>query len=208
VAITLAQIGEFSFILAEEATKFKILPDDGYDILVACAIVSISLNPLFFRGALTMGKWLSKRRAPLMPTSEPLFFSQDKAVVVGFGPVGRKMTSALEAKGFEVVLIDQNIDTIHEIEKTGRQAIYGDASSRHILEAAGLAKAKILVITPPDLQVHLSTVHHAKEINPSLDILCRTRFEADNEPLLTQGVQVLCSEEETVKAIDKLFLEA
>ena len=207
VAVSLGQIGEFSFILAEEGLKFHLLPDEGFDIIVACAMVSIAVNPLLFSWALQFLEKRDRLKGSTWLQDTAMLTPRDKAVVVGYGPVGKLAAETLEDIGFDISIIDQNIDTIEEIKRTHRHAVYGDSSLRQILEAAGLATAKILIITPPTIQTHLSTIHLAKELNPGLDILCRVRYEADKNLLLPLGVQVICSEEEAARGIQAALKE-
>lgn len=207
VAVALGQIGEFSFILAEEGLKFNLLPDEGFDIIVACSIISIALNPLLFSWAL---KYLEERdriRGATWLQDSALLTPRETAVVIGFGPVGKLAAETLEKIGFDISIIEQNIDTVEEIKRTHRHAVYGDAALRKILEVAGIKEAKILVITPPTIQTHLATIHLAKELNPELDILCRVRYEVDKNLLLPLGVQVICSEEEAARSIHEALRE-
>lgn len=207
VAIALAQIGEFSFILAEEALNLEIFPDEAYDIIVACAIVSIALNPLLFKGVLSglEMRITQKGRITGGKLEETLQAPRKKAVVVGFGPVGKRAVETLEAQEYEVLIIDQNIDTINEIHATNRKALYGDATSRHILEAAEIKDASLLVITSPQLQGNLAIVHLAGDIHHGLHIISRTRYERDKKIFEGLGVQVVCCEEEAARALAQLL---
>ena len=155
VALGLAQVGEFSFILGDLAREQGLLSDTGFSLLVACALVSIAVNPFLF-GALepiesrlrgtgwlwrllnrvSAGRYAAANEAAaaaLAGAPEPL------AVVVGYGPVGRSVDEALRQAGTPTVVIDLNMDTVAEIRASGRQAIFGDASHAEILRQAGAA---------------------------------------------------------------------
>src|SRR5688572_8541074 len=145
VAVALAQIGEFSFILADLAADLKLLGPESQSLLVACAIVSITLNPLVFRGVGPLEAWLRRRpriwrmlsqrseacvrRLPTIPTptdsQEP---PRERAIVVGYGPVGKTASSILKDFGLETVVIETNVDTVSNLSAAGHVAIYGDAT--------------------------------------------------------------------------------
>src|SRR6185295_1748891 len=168
VAIGLAQIGEFSFILAELGREHKLLEPQAQSLLVACAIVSISLNPLLFRGIAPLDAWLRRRprvwrflsarseakarRLPLPPLPAADTDPNGRAIVVGYGPVGRTVSSILKDFGITPVVVDLNVDTVAGVSATGGFAIYGDASHRDILKVAGIETARYLLITLPDLE--------------------------------------------------------
>ena len=152
VALGLAQVGEFSFILGDQARQQGLLSDRGFSLLVACALVSIAVNPLLFgaldrlEGMLRRTGWLwrllnrvsagryaaanDETATAIAGAPEPL------AVVVGYGPVGRSVDEALRQAGTRTVVIDLNMDTVAAIRAGGRQAIFGDASHSDILKQA------------------------------------------------------------------------
>ena len=158
VALGLAQIGEFSFILSELARKHGLMPDAGHNVLVAAAILSITLNPLLFRSldpiealaaapAAALGAAQRPRRAAGARgqrgggrAGRPAASRRGSrlAVVVGFGPVGRSVDRLLRDAGLTTVVIDMNMDTVAELQRQGQAAIFGDASREAILEQAGV----------------------------------------------------------------------
>lgn len=208
VGFALAQIGEFSFILSEEAMNLKMLPDEGYDILVACALVSISVNPLFFKlkdKLLHLHKKMTSAPPAAQPESQEQTFP--KAVIVGFGPIGQGVAHTVEQLGFKTMIVDLNIDTVAKLIEEGRQAIYGDASHRPILESAQLALASLLVITTPDAETNYAIVKIARQINATLPILARIRYESDQYLLRDVKVQLICCEKEAMKAFDEAIVK-
>ncbi|HEY1108546.1 MAG TPA: cation:proton antiporter, partial [Opitutaceae bacterium] len=156
VAGGLAQIGEFSFILGEMARMYDLMPDEGHHALVACAIVSISLNPWLFKSMLQLEGWVKKRpklhallnrrveklgRDANAPVAAELAKpSAPRALVVGYGPVGRTVARRAEECGIEPVVIDSNVDTVLTLQSEGKKALYGDASRSDILKEAGIAQ--------------------------------------------------------------------
>src|SRR5688572_13081057 len=155
VAVGLAQIGEFSFILSELARDHGLMPDVGHDVLVAAAIVSITINPLLFRSLPALERWLrghpgmwnllngrAERRAlarsrAAVPESEQPDESR-RAIVIGFGPVGRSVLRLLNDAGLAAIVIDMNLDTVNRLNTQGQSAIFGDASHESILKQAGV----------------------------------------------------------------------
>lgn len=193
VAVALAQIGEFSFILADAAFKLNLLPETGNSLLVACSIVSIAINPLFFLLVEPMERWLKRRpklwkvltqrsesRAKRLPDQLNLAGSHSpdrpRAIIVGYGPVGRTATTILKDFGVEPVIVDLNVDTVTNIAAAGGLAVYGDASHREIQEAAGIHNAKYLLITIPDLATRTVIILIARELNPDIKVFVRARY--------------------------------
>lgn len=208
VSIALAQIGEFSFILAEEAMRLKLLPDDGYDLIVACAIVSISLNPLLFSGAERLWRRLEKKMQSVSvgPRNEPIFKKIRKAIIVGFGPVGKSTANLLEKIGYSVTIIERNIDTVAKLKEEKKRAVYGDATSSDILESAQIDDANLLVLTVPDKTIAVSIINIARQMHPKIEILTRVVYVSDEQFFRSLNVHLISSEEETIKAFhDAIF---
>jgi CPA2 family monovalent cation:H+ antiporter-2 len=211
VAIGLAQIGEFSFILASVAKQHGLLPDDGMNMLVATAMISITVNPLLFRSldrferAIRRVPWLwrlldarhARRTQGLDADAATRLSTRTKplAVVVGYGPVGRLVDALLRDAGLETAIVDMNIDTVRQLQSKGRIAIYGDASRREVLEQAGIRDAVHLVLSLPNSEERGSLVMLARELNPSIEITARARYLAEREVLTRAGANTVVSEE-------------
>lgn len=202
VAVALAQIGEFSFILSEEAVNLKILPDEGYDIIVACALISIAINPLLFTVCNFLEKYFDKHldsSVEHLDKEKPLIIHR-KAIVMGFGPIGQAVVSWLEKRGFATIIIDNNVDTIAQLKTEHREAVFGDASLEQIQEAVQIETAALLVITIPDVETAIHSVKIARQLNPKIKVFVRTNYTTDHLLLKELNVQVVCSEEETQHA--------
>jgi len=201
VAVALAQIGEFSFILSEQAMHLRIIPDEGYDMIVACGLISIALNPFLFKASMLLKNYLKKRSGKLSPKNESALLN-DKywAIVVGFGPIGQAVAAALEQMGYQTVIIDSNVNTITRLRRENKEALYGDASVQHILEAAHIDQAQLLVITLPEVSIAYDTIKIAKQLNPLLKVLTRVNYVSDQEQLKDLGVTIICGEEEAKEA--------
>lgn len=202
IALALAQIGEFSFILSEQALKLDILPEAGYDIIVACAIASIALNPILFIWIDDALVYFEKKRfLKPVPQKEVKTHSR-KAIVIGHGPIGRQVVKTLEILDVEPVVIDLNVETVTHLIEQDREAIYGEASHPHILESAHIDTANLLVITIPDETAAIRIIKIAKLLRPDLPILARVNYLSQSSVIKHLGVDVVCSEEESIKAFN------
>jgi CPA2 family monovalent cation:H+ antiporter-2 len=222
VALALAQIGEFSFILSDLGRAYGLIGRDAHNLLVACAIVSITLNPMLFRtlgpieralqGWPPLWRFLNRRATRregemneqagrlLVRSEEPL------AVIVGYGPVGRTVDSILRTSGLETVVVDLNMDTVQSLTKLGRAAIYGDAFNIEVMHQA-LPRATHLVITLPHSANRNPLIASAKLINPGIKVFVRARYLAERAELEQVGADEVCYEEaEASVALARLVL--
>jgi CPA2 family monovalent cation:H+ antiporter-2 len=223
VALGLAQIGEFSFILGDLARHNGLLGEDGYSLLVACAMVSISLNPFLFRlldpieGRLRRHKRLwrlldarsaRKRAAINARTAEAIEAeAQPLAVIVGYGPVGQAVDRALRRAGTDTVVIDLNMDTVAELEAKGQRALFGDASQPGLLEQAGIARARHLIVTLPHSVNRAPLIAAARELSPRCRIVVRARYLREYADLIHVGANAACFEEaEAAAALTEVVL--
>ena len=228
VGIALAQVGEFSFLLATEAINHDLMTEEGRSLLVATAIISITLNPLAFRTIEPIERWLrskprlwkalgsrseagglrlnaemADRLAANAGSDEP----KTRAVIVGYGPVGQTATRILRGFGVETVVVDLNIDTIRELANHGELGVYGDSTRHDILEAAGIKEAKYLLVTVPDVLVRTLVIISAKELNNELKVFARARYLKERAWLEEVGATQICIEEaETAVGLAKLLL--
>jgi CPA2 family monovalent cation:H+ antiporter-2 len=223
VALGLAQVGEFSFILGDLARQNGLLSDTGFSLLVACALVSISLNPVLFASLDGLEGWLRRRPAlwRLLNAAGSRRYAAANAetvaavaranvplaVVVGYGPVGRAVDEALRQAGTRTVVIDLNMDTVAQLNSRGRQAIFGDASHAGILAQAGLARATHLVVTLPHSVNRTPMIAAARQLNPACRILVRARYLRERAELELVGTNAVCYEEvEAAVALTSLVL--
>jgi CPA2 family monovalent cation:H+ antiporter-2 len=223
VALGLAQVGEFSFILGDQARQQGLLSDRGFSLLVACALVSIAVNPLLFgaldrlEAVLRRTGWLwrllnrvsagryaaanDETAKAIAGAPEPL------AVVVGYGPVGRSVDEALRQAGTRTVVIDLNMDTVAAIRAGGRQAIFGDASHADILKQAGAQRASHLIVTLPHSVNRTPMIAAARQLNPGCRIFVRARYLRERDDLEQVGTSAVCFEEvEAAAALTSLVL--
>jgi CPA2 family monovalent cation:H+ antiporter-2 len=187
------------------------MPDEGHHVVIAAAIVSITLNPILFGRIDLIERWLQRRprlwnllnaranrrmnqinataQREIAATEKPL------AVIVGYGPVGRVVDALLRDTGLETVIVDLNMDAIKSLTERGRRAIFGDANRMGILEQAGIKKAVHLVVTLPHSANRASLVLAARELNPSLEVTVRARYLRERQTLQEAGATTIVFEE-------------
>lgn len=224
VAAVLGQIGEFSFILAALGRELGILPDAATNGLVAAAIVSISVNPLIYRtvGPLEQGlarrprlwRFLNARSrgastgAGAPPeAAEAVVDPHYRAVIIGYGPVGRTVTRLLQEQGIAPAIVEMNLATVQELRAAGVKAFYGDATLRTTLELAGVGAAGTFVLSISGFRGAEEVIRLAREINPKIHILARTRYLADIPALRRAGAdRVFSGEGEVALAMTESVL--
>jgi CPA2 family monovalent cation:H+ antiporter-2 len=228
VAIALSQIGEFSFLLANEAMRANLLSTEGQSLLVACSILSIALNPMLFlcidplENRLRRIPWLWQRlngRAELggvdlnqstQATLLGMEQSQEQsatAVIVGYGPVGQTACRILMDFGVKPVVIDLNLDTVKSLTDSGMLSVYGDATRPDILNVAGIKHAKYLLVTVPAMLERTVIIIAARELNPKLRVFARARYIQERAWLSEVGADGIVTEEaETAVGLAVLLL--
>ncbi|MBK4723335.1 Kef family K(+) transporter [Azospirillum sp. YIM DDC1] len=199
VSASLAQVGEFSFILTGLGVTLGLLPPEGRDLILAGALLSITLNPLVFAGLDRLSGWLRRRPgmlgrlerqrndslSVLPPAHEG---PRDHAVIVGYGRVGSVVGKGLKSQNLPIVVIDQNRRRVEALRKRGVPAVYGDATTPGVLEAAGTRRARLIVVATPQGYQTRRVLDLARRINPSIDTAVRTHSEAEVAHLERQGV--------------------
>ncbi len=185
LAATLGQVGEFSFILAGLGRSVGALSPAAAQGIVLASIVMIALNPFLFRAA----RSIRDPATLTTPANEPQP-SAHRAVVIGYGPVGRTVARLLRDNGITPSIVELNHDLAADATKAGMRAICGDAAHRHTLEVAGIADAATLIFaasgTPP-----LPVIQVAKDLNPELRILARAPYLRDVASVKAAGADVV-----------------
>jgi CPA2 family monovalent cation:H+ antiporter-2 len=223
VAVALAQIGEFSFILASLGRNLHILPDSATNALVAAAIVSISLNPLLYRLVAPLENWASRRpRLRRWLTahvrqgavagssggdSDPSW--RHGAVVVGYGPVGQTLSRLLRENDIETTVIEMNLETVRRLREQGLSAVYGDASHRETLKSAGVDRAGSLIVSAAGIRGAEEIIRLARELNPKIRVLVRSAYLREMPALRLAGADsVFSGEGEVALAMTESILQA
>jgi CPA2 family monovalent cation:H+ antiporter-2 len=210
VAVALAQIGEFSFILATLGRDLGILPAEASSTLIAAAIVSITLNPMLYRLLPRLERWLPPDRLGLskLPKLPKKKLTRPRAVVVGWGPIGQTVTRLLQASDIEPIVIELNLDTVRNLRNRGIAAIYGDASRQEVLEEAGTDEANSLILTADAQSNRDEIVKLAHELNPKLLVIARCTYLKDVDGLRQSGAAAAFSGEgEVALAMTTFVLE-
>lgn len=181
VALSRAQVGEFSFILASlAATTYGVLPKEAVNVITGVAIITITLNAACYRFVPQLIDVLEKRGfgdaskndGEILP--EPTE-NHDRVIVVGHGPCGEICTRLLRENAVDAVVVEMNIDTVNRLTKAGIPAMHGDARRRSILTAAGVEKAISIIITSPAAPaMEIATM--ARSLNPDIYVMAHTQY--------------------------------
>jgi CPA2 family monovalent cation:H+ antiporter-2 len=207
VSAALAQVGEFSFILATFAISLGVLPESGMQVLVAASVISVTLNPLVFRAAAALSRWLTARGlagGKGKPAAPPPGEAEHRTIVVGYGPVGRTLTRLLREQGIQPTVLELNHETVRRLTSEGVRALHGDASQSGVLEGAGVTTADSLIFTASGSPT--AVIAAARELNPRLLVLARSTYIAESGALLAAGAEVVCSEAEVALAMTERLL--
>jgi monovalent cation:H+ antiporter-2, CPA2 family len=217
LAAGLAQIGEFSFIVAEMAKSLGLIPGSANNVVIGAAIITISLNPLLFRWVLALEPrfskfaWIARRNEKLGARANEIAAErmQDPgAIVVGYGPVGRTVTRLLAEFEINPIILETNIDVVLELQQRGKQALFGDASRPEILHAARVDAAAYLVVTVPNAEASLRIIQAAREIAPVIRIIARAEFINQAEAFHYAGAAIVRYDEaESAAALAEALLE-
>jgi CPA2 family monovalent cation:H+ antiporter-2 len=209
VGIALAQIGEFSFILATMGRELGILTAAATNALVAASIASIVLNPLAYRSIRPIERWIAQRprwwallnRPPSVPSDleaarlEQGGDERHRSVVIGYGPTGRTVVRLLRDNGISPTVIDLNMDAVRALKHDGVSAIYGDATRTDTLEAAGVARAGSLILGSAGMANSAEVIRAARTLNPGVRVLARASYLRDVASLSDAGADRVYSGE-------------
>lgn len=201
VAASLAQIGEFSFILAGLGVSLGLLSGEGQSLVLAGALISIALNPLVFAIVTPLRTWIIARSAVArrleqrpdpfaeLPMETESKYLKGQVVLVGYGRVGRRIARALGENGIPFIVAEQNRERVEALRKEGMAAVYGDAAGDPgTLIQAHIVDAAMLVIATPDTVDVRKMTTIARTLNPDIEIIVRTHSESEMELLESDGV--------------------
>ena len=189
ISTSLAQIGEFAFIIAGLGVSLQILPKEGHDLVLAGALISIMLNPLLF---LALDRWQAReearvlRDAPPEPDVVPIDIA-GHAIIVGYGRVGSQLATLLRERGVPLVLIEDDADLVEQARKHGFHAIRGNAASKRVMLEAAPQRAKLAVFAIPQALEAGETIARLKLLNPEITVLARAHSDTQVKHLLEHG---------------------
>ena len=193
VGVSLAQIGEFSFILIGLGVGLKVVPPEGQSLVLAGALISIALNAALFKAIAPVQAWvrarsflarrLERNDDPLaaLPMETPAAYLHGQVVIVGYGRVGRRIGEALAARGVFFVVLEQQRELVESLRAEGINAVCGDAVEPLALVQAHVARAAALVIATPDIRQVRKMVETARTLNPGIEVLIRVDSGANSE---------------------------
>jgi CPA2 family monovalent cation:H+ antiporter-2 len=198
ISASLAQIGEFSFILAALGVELKLLPSEGRDLIITGALISIFTNPLFFAA---LDRWQAKRKAaepegapaastddvpaPLTPTT-----LQDHAVVVGYGRVGAVVAADFRARNVPVLIVEESDKYAAAARAAQFETLQGNGATADMVAACNLPAARWLVVAIPNGFEAGQIVQQARKISPTLAIIARAHFDEEVDHLTKCGANV------------------
>jgi len=203
VAVGLAQIGEFSFILAHLGVQQGLLPAEGMEVLVVAAIVSIALNPLLFR-ALAAWELRGGNALPEADVAAPASAIDTGAnvVIVGADDAGRRLARLCADAGLDVALVDPSVDALEAAATEGVATVFGDPGRRDVLAAAGVANARVLVVAGGALAARMRTSLAARQVNPRIAIVAIASSDAERAWLREfESVALVDAADETAEAL-------
>ncbi|MGK2961051.1 MAG: YbaL family putative K(+) efflux transporter [Gemmatimonadaceae bacterium] len=207
ISASLAQVGEFSFILAALGVTLGLLPVEGQGLIVAVAILSISLNPLAFSGTRWLNRWVTAKpgllvwieREAIVKTDLPKgpHSLRNHVIMVGHGRVGSIVAAALAKQEAPYVVVEADLAKVESLRSRGVSAFFGDASRGGVLDQANLADARMLIVTSPDPYKTRAIIEAAREKNPGIDTVVRTHGERERQYLerMNVGLAVMGEQE-------------
>jgi CPA2 family monovalent cation:H+ antiporter-2 len=217
IAASLAQIGEFSFILAGLGVDLQLLPDQGRDLILAGAILSILVNPFLFA---LLDRWFARReparmervteleaiaaQEPPSTSREPVPVTSltDHVVLVGHGRVGKFISTKLAASGTPCLIIETNKNQLGELQTDETAFLIGNAADPEIAAAANIRQARCLLVAIPDAFESGQVVEQARKLNPDLPIIVRAHSAAQEEHVAKFGAtKVVMGEQEIARAM-------
>ncbi|MGD9915568.1 MAG: YbaL family putative K(+) efflux transporter [Rhizobiaceae bacterium] len=232
ISASLAQIGEFSFILAEMGVDLGLLPEEGRDLILATAILSILINPLVFAGVDRAKPWFERKlhKAPRPPLAgSPAEASASAApavavdaesdlvptrltghtILIGYGRVGSLIGKSLQQAGLPFLVIEDADKTVAALHADNIEVVVGNAASSEVFAAANPAGARRLILAIPNAFEAGLTIQRAKAANTDIVVIARAHFDAEVEHLKSLGADtVIMGEREIARGISDMVLES
>ena len=221
ISASLAQIGEFSFILAALAVSLGLMPAEAQSLIVAGALLSIALNSAVFATVEPARRWITARPRLLAllerpagalgepPPSVHADTLRRHAVIVGYGRVGGEIGRALAAQGVPYLVLEQDRQVVMSLRERGIPAFFGDASRAGMLDQVNVRDAQLLVVTAPEPFTARAIIAEARKANPAIDIVVRTHTDDERRYLEALDVgKVVMGERELARAMAEYALRS
>ena len=190
----LAQIGEFSFVLAQAGMNFQLIPDDFYNAFLASSIFTMILTPFFFKFAPVIANRFGEIE-PIKKTVEDEHKLTKHVIIVGFGLNGKNLARVLKEAGIQYIVVEMNPDTFQEQKSKGERIIYGDITREEILHQTKIEDANIIVFAISDPASARRGLIQAKIMKPDIYAIVRTRFLSEIDELMSMGADEVIPEE-------------
>jgi CPA2 family monovalent cation:H+ antiporter-2 len=189
ISTSLAQIGEFAFIIAGLGLSLKILPKDGHDLVLAGALITIMLNPLLF---MVLDRWQRREDARVLANTppEPDVVPVDiggHAIVVGFGRVGSQLARLLQERAVPVVVVEDDADRVAQARASGFPTVRGNVANRRVMQEAAPERANLAIFAMSHALEAGEAIERLKAVNPALSVLARAHSETQVKHLLEHG---------------------
>ncbi len=205
VGMALAQIGEFSFVLERAGRSAGLAPmgmdAGGSQAFIAATALLMLATPVLIQFGPTMGGVVERsmfgrlRLWRSVITDEEEQTLEDHTIIIGHGPAGRRLVEVLEQKGLPFIVVEMNPASVDALRKRGVHAVYGDATRGHLLETAGIHRAKLAVVVINDPEAAPRIIQRARFMNPTIEIIARTRLMSDVSRLTALGADIVVAEE-------------
>ncbi|MCG9096461.1 YbaL family putative K(+) efflux transporter [Laribacter hongkongensis] len=220
ISASLAQIGEFSFILAGLGLSLGLLPPEGQSLIVAGALISIALNPVVFASVPPLSRWLLARSALArrldarpdpyaeLPHDTEHHYLQGQVVLVGYGRIGEALAASMLARQIPFVVVEQNRERVDRLRERGIKAVCGDAAEPDVLVQAHIMHAAMLVVASDNPAAVPAMVDTALTLNPDIDLLLQAASEADWQELQQQCNATVIFGEDTLTQAMQMHVEA
>jgi CPA2 family monovalent cation:H+ antiporter-2 len=190
--IYLAQAGEFGFVLVAQADQFRLLSPDMMQVILAAMLLSMLSAPFLIQFAeplvrkLTANDWLA-RAAELTQIAARTMTRQDHVIICGYGRSGQNLARLLDREGIGYLALDSDPQRVREAAADGNTVVYGDATRKEALQAAGLARARAVAVTFADTSAAMKILHHVRALRPDLPVVVRTVDDSELERLNSAG---------------------
>ncbi len=213
-AVALAQVGEFSFILAEVGLDYGLIDDNAYQVFLSATVITMIAAPFMIQYGKHTGRFAEKlaflpylREGKMVNDGQEGRKLSNHLIILGFGVIGRHMAKAAKDAEIPYVVMELNAETVRKESAAGEPIFYGDASYPNVLEHIGVAQARALVIAISDVAAARRAVFLSKLNNPDLWVVVRARYVTELEPLLELGADEVVVEEyeASVKMFDRVL---
>ncbi|MBI4685707.1 MAG: cation:proton antiporter [Nitrospirae bacterium] len=199
----IAQIGEFSFVLAVAGKASGLITEDFYQVFLSSSVVTMMMTPFVLKAAPSVSGWIAARRllkraGKIKKVSEADGFTgrrQGHVIIIGFGLNGRNLARVLKEADIPYAILEMNGDTVREMKKKGEPIYYGDGTSKEILHKLGIGKARLLVVAISDPASTRNITYIGRHENPDIYIIVRTKYLVEVDDLKALGADEVIPEE-------------